>query len=108
MAFDSSNSALLLLSVDSDNAPEPFPPDGLLSLLGLLALLAFALTSLYSLNSLNSLSRMGHYGQTRTPKTGTVHRTMHSPICFRNILVESLVDSGFCCNFANEFRRVVD
>ena len=40
-----------------------------------------------------SLSRMGHYGQTRTPKTGTVHRTMHSPICFRNILVESLVES---------------
>ena len=27
--FDSSNSALLLLSVDSDNAPKPFPPDGL-------------------------------------------------------------------------------
>ena len=27
--FDSSNSALLLLSVDSDNAPKAFPPDGL-------------------------------------------------------------------------------
>ena len=25
-----------------------------------------------------------------------------------NILVESLAESGFCCNFANEFRRVVD
>ena len=64
----------------------------------------------FSLPSLRlfSLSRMGHYGQTRTPKTGTVHRTMHSPICFRNILVESLVESKYCCNFANEFRRVVD
>ena len=51
---------------------------------------------------------LGHYGQTRTPKTGTVHRTKHSPICLRNILVESLVESKYCCNFANNFRRVVD
>ena len=40
-----------------------------------------------------SLSRMGHYGQTQTPKTGTAQRTKHSPICFRNILVESLAES---------------
>ena len=51
---------------------------------------------------------LGHYGQSQTPKTGTVHRTKYSPISFRNILVESLVESRFCCNFANEFRRVVD
>ena len=26
----------------------------------------------------------------------------------KRFFVESLVESGFCCNFANEFRRVVD
>ena len=26
----------------------------------------------------------------------------------KRFFVESLADSGFCCNFANEFRRVVD
>ena len=93
-AFDSSNSALLLLSVDSDNAFWPIPPDGLLSLVGILGMLGFCPTLPIFLKLLKlSPSRMGHYGQTRTPKTGTVHRTMHSPICFRNILVESLVES---------------
>ena len=26
----------------------------------------------------------------------------------KRFFVESLAESGFCCNFANEFRRVVD
>ena len=26
----------------------------------------------------------------------------------KRFFVESLADSGFCCNFANDFRRVVD
>ena len=63
---------------------------GILTLLGLCPTLPIFL-KLPKLSP--SLSRMGHYGQSRTPKTGTVHRTRHSPISFRNILVESLAES---------------
>ena len=71
LGFDSSNSALLLLSDDSDNALQGLSSDGLLSLLGIFALLGLCpnFPIFLKLPKL-SPSRMGRQGQSRTPGQG--------------------------------------
>ena len=71
-------------------------------LLGILGSLGLSFRWLFS------LSRMGHYGQSRTPKTGTVHRTTQPYHFYEIFLLESLVESKYCCNFAIEFRKRLD